>query len=146
MWQPQPSGPEIGLKIKWKEGGGAKSAEFFEDITGAGRKENLKDWVKVIESLKANKIRLQIPSAPTPGLDALEGKVLYILNDMQEKGIFEIEKEVEDAFKVEDIDSDELDAACKKLASQGFLDVIKDPSGDNFYRKRSPLGKDDLSS
>jgi len=72
--------------------------------------------------------------------------VLYILNDMQEKGIFEIQKGVEDTFKVEDIDPDKLDDACQKLASQGFLEVIKDPSGDNFYKKRSPLGEDDLSS
>ena len=97
-------------------------------------------------SLKAGEIRLQLPSAPTPGVDSLEGKALYILNDMQEKGMFEIEEEVEDTFKVEDIDPDELVAACKKLASQGFLDVIKDPSGDDFYKKRSPLGEDDLSS
>ena len=74
------------LKIKWKEGGEAKSAEFVEDIAGAGRKENLKDWARVIESLKAGEIRLQFPSAPTPGIDTFEGKVLYILNDMQEKG------------------------------------------------------------
>ena len=134
------------LKIKWSEGGVAKSAEFVEDIAGAGRKENLKGWVKVIESLKEGKIRLQFPSAPTPGLDKLEGKVLYILNDMQEKGIFEIQKGIEDAFKVEDIDPDQLDGTCQKLASQGFLNVIKDASGDNFYKKRSPLGEDDLSS
>jgi hypothetical protein len=39
------------LKIKWKEGGEAKSAEFIEGIAGAGRRENLKDWARVIESL-----------------------------------------------------------------------------------------------
>jgi len=134
------------LKIKWKEGGKARSAEFVEDIAGAGRKENLKDWARVVELLKAGEIHLQFPSAPVPSIDTLEGKVLYVLNDMQEKGIFEIQEGVEDAFKGEDVDPDELDDACRKLASQGFLEVIKDPSGDNFYKKRSPLGEDDLSN
>ena len=63
----------------------------------------------------------------------------------RKKGIFEIEEEIENTFNI-DTDPDPVEAACDKLVSEGSVDVIPDNSGDKFYRKRSPLGEDDLSS
>jgi hypothetical protein len=66
---------------------------------------------------------------------------------MQDKGCFEIQGEVERQFKPEgELDSDDIERACQELVSTGLVTVQGDPSGDNFYRKRSPLGEDDLSS
>jgi len=132
------------LKVTWKEDSVTKSAEFTEDIIG-GRKKDLKDWAKVIQSLKSGKITIQkLPNAP-PSIETLEGKILHVLGDMQEKGTFEIEEEVETEFKL-DLDIDQIEEACEKLASLGLVDKDPDSSGDVFYRKRSPLGEDDLSS
>ncbi len=64
---------------------------------------------------------------------------------MQEKGVFEIEEETETQFKL-DLDPDNVEAACEKLASMGFLDKTPDNSGEVFYRKISPLGDDDPST
>ena len=66
---------------------------------------------------------------------------MHILADMQEKGVFEIEGEVEDEYKV-DLDPDEVQAACDTNRSQGLVERIPDPSGDVFYRRLSPLGED----
>jgi len=132
-------------KIKWMEKGRERKVEFVEEVTG-GRKKDLKDWAKVIEALKNGSMNIQIPSSLPPDANTLEGRILSALNDMQEKGVFEIEKEIEDSYGIQNVDPDEIEAACKKLTSEGFLDEINDASGDNFYRKRSPLGQDDLSS
>ena len=132
------------LKIDWQESGKTRHAEFSEEIIG-GRKKDLRDWAKVIDGLRSGKTAIQRPRNVPPDTDSLEGKILYVLGDMQEKGAFEIEEEVEDEFKV-DTDPDEVETAADKLVSDGFLDVTPDKSGDKFYRKRSPLGEDDLSS
>ncbi len=132
------------LKVTWKTDSGVKSEEFTEDIIG-GRKKDLKDWAKVIQSLKSGKIMIQRLPNPPPSIDSLEGKILHMLGDMQEKGTFEIEEEVESEFKL-DLDIDLVEEACEKLASLGLVDKNPDSSGDVFYRKRSPLGEDDLSS
>jgi hypothetical protein len=42
---------------------------------------------------------------------------------MQEKGVFEIENKVEQNFGV-DLDPDDVEAACEKLASAGFTDKV----------------------
>jgi hypothetical protein len=132
------------LKVSWKSDSAVSSAEFTEDIIG-GRKKDLKDWAKVIQSLKSGKIMIQRLSNPPPSTDSLEGKILHVLGDMQEKGTFEIEEEVETEFKL-DLDIDQIEQACEKLASLGLVIKNPDSSGDVFYRKRSPLGEDDLSS
>lgn len=133
------------LRISWKlSGGGEVHAVFTEELIG-GRKKDLKNWAKVILGLRDGMIKVQKPSSPAPSIETLEGKVLHILGDMQEKGIFEIEQEIESEFKV-NLDPDVVEEACKKLASLGFLDSNPDPSGEVFYRMRSPLGEDDLSS
>ncbi len=133
-----------GIKVKWRDGANERSAEFSADLYG-GRKKTLKDWAAVIEGLKSRRINVQLPSAQPPARDSLPWRIMQVLGDMQEKGVLGIEEQVESSFKVE-LDPDEVDEACQDLAEQGFLDRISDPSGDNFYRKRSPLGEDDLSS
>jgi len=132
------------LKVTWKENSATKNAEFTEDIIG-GRKKDLKDWAKLIQSLNSGKITIQRPRNLPPGIDTLEGKILHVLGDMQEKGTFEIEEEVEKEFKL-DLDIDQIEQSCEKLALLGLVDKDPDASGDVFYRKRSPLGEDDLSS
>jgi hypothetical protein len=132
------------LKVEWNDNAKMRHAEFSEEIMG-GRKKDLRDWAKVIEGLRAGKIQITRPKADIPNQDTLGGKILSVLGDMQEKGTFEIEEEVETAFNVS-LDPDQIEAACDTLVSQALLDVIPDNSGDKFYRKRSPLGQDDLSS
>jgi hypothetical protein len=134
------------LRIKWKdENGMERSNEFMADSEHRGRKVDLANWSDVINRLKDGSLKIRYPKAPYPKIGTLEGKILYTLGDMQEKGSLDIEEETEEAFKIE-LEPDDVDEACRKLVSQGFLDEIDDPSGDNFYRKRSPLGEDDLSS
>lgn len=133
------------LQIKWKDSGVERKTEFIAEITDPSRKKGLKDWAKVIDSLKAGTIKINYPSVPPPTTESLEGKVLYILGDMQDKGTFEIEEQTENLFKL-DLDPDDVEAACKKLVSAGLVDLIESKDGDSFFRKRSPLGSDDLSS
>ncbi len=135
------------LKIKWLDKGSEKKAQFIADIKSTGRKVDLKDWVGVIDSLKAGTLKITYPASPPPNKDTLDGKVLYILGDMQDKGLLEIEEQTEEYFKVE-LEPDEVEVACKKLVSLGFVDKVESSSSDRFYRRRSPLGKneDELSS
>ena len=131
-----------GLEIGWNDGGEKRSVVVTEDFVG-GRKKSLKDWVPVIESLKAGKQKLVgIPSAPP--IDTLQGKIVRVLSDMQEKGVLEIEEDVEEEFNL-DLEPDDVQAACDELTSMGALIRYPDPSGDVFYRRVSPLGEDDLS-
>lgn len=120
-----------------------KGAEFTEEFTGR-RKKNLNDWAAVIQSLKKGNLNL-VTVPKTPPIDTLEGKIVHVLSDMQEKGIFSIEKEVEEKFKIS-VDPDEIQAASDKLAKDGAVDRFPDSGGDVYYRRRSPLGEDDLSS
>jgi hypothetical protein len=139
---------EIGLpslEVQWIDPSqGERNVIFHQRITDTRRKRNLNDWAVVIQRLKSGEQKFAfLPPLPSPE-KTLEGKVLYVLNDMQEKGVFRIEKEIEDQFKI-DADPDEVEEACRKLVASGFIDVVKDPA-ENFYRRRSPLGEDDLSS
>ena len=135
------------LKIKWLDRGSEKKAQFIADINSTGRKIDLKDWVKVIDSLKSGTLKITSPATHPPNRDTLEGKVLYILGDMQDKGLLEIEEQAEEYFKLE-LGPDDVEAACQKLTTLGLVDKVESNSGDSFYRRRSPLGKneDDLSS
>ncbi|MHB2035142.1 MAG: hypothetical protein ACYCPW_00150 [Nitrososphaerales archaeon] len=127
------------LKIKYKEGSSEKNAEFIQKITG-GRKKNLNDWSKIIEDLQNGKIKIKIPSW-LPDKDSLESRIIDTLSDLQEKGIFEIEKEIETKYKI-DLDPDQVETACNNLVSKGILEK----KAEDFYRLPSPLGIDDLSS
>jgi len=130
------------LEVKWREGSEERGRVFVEAVTGRSRRRNLNDWAPVIERLKTGDQKLiSVPKAP--GVEALEGKIMGIMSDMQWKGVLGIEEEVEERFKTE-VGPDEVQAACDKLCSQGLL-VRKPEPGDVFYRKRSPLGDDDLS-
>jgi hypothetical protein len=128
------------LEVKWREDAHEKGRVFIERLTGRSRRRNLNDWAAVIERLKAGDQRLiQLPKPP--GAESLDGKIMIILADMQRKGVFEIEEEVEEQFKVK-LDPDDVQAACTRLADSGLLEKIPDPSGDIYYKKRSPLGED----
>ena len=132
-----------GMVIQWNDGKQARSAVVVQAMM-EGRNKTLKDWAPVIENLKAGRQKLiAIPKAPP--VDTLEGRIVHVLSDMQERGVLEIEEEVEDGYKV-DLDPDEVQSACDSLASQGLLTRYPDSSGDIFYRRASPLGEDDLSS
>lgn len=68
---------------------------------------------------------------------------MVILADMQKKGVFEIQQEVEEQFKLK-LDPDNVQAACDRLVRSGLLQRMPNPSGDAYYQKRSPLGEDAL--
>lgn len=131
------------LEVRWTAETEEKGAEFTAVLTGR-RKKNLSDWAAIIQRQKKGNLSLvTVPKAPP--IDTLEGKIVRVLSDMQEKGMFTIEEDVEAKFEV-DLGSDEVQEACEKLAKDGALDRFPDSSGDVFYRRRSPLGDDDLSS
>lgn len=124
------------LKVSWVENGERKSAEFEQMLTGRSRKMNLNNWADLIEKLMSKSVDITSIPSPPP-LDTTVGKVAYVMWDMQSKGILEIEQRTEEQFKVE-LDPDQVEAACQTLIAQGFLEKETDPSGDAFYRKRSP--------
>ena len=131
------------LEVRWDESGTERSTTFSEGMMGRrGRK--LEDWAPVIENLKAGRQKL-IPIPEAPSKDTLQGKIVQVLSDMQEKGILEIEEAVETQFSL-DLEPDEIQSACDTLSDQGLLKKYPDPGGDVFYRKASALGEDDLSS
>lgn len=132
--------PEI--KVRWRSGANESNAVFAQTLIG-GRKKNLNDWAKLIDDLRTGKRKISIP-ATTPARDTLEGKIFYILGDLQEKGPLEIEEDVEEKFSL-DLDPDDVQAACDRLAKDGL--VLKNHSyGLETYKRISPLGKDDPSS
>lgn len=131
-----------GFELEWEGNGTRRSFLMVQAEERPGK--GLKDWVPIIENLKAGRQKLVAIPQP-PSTDTLGGKIVRVLSDMQEKGVLEVEEEVEDQFKVE-LDPDEVQAACDVLASQGIIRRHPDSSGDIFYRRASPLGEDDLSS
>jgi len=137
------NGAKPKLEIKWLEGRRERSTEFSQRLTGK-RSRNLDDWARTMERLRKGKLSLvSLPEAP--GLDTLEGQVLRVLSDSQEKGILTIGHLVEDAFKIE-LDPNQVKVASEKLTSAGLVKRRRDSSGENFYHKRSPLGDDDSSA
>lgn len=132
------------LQVKWSDHGVARSAEFVQQLTGPSRRKNLNDWASVVNRLRAGKLKVaSLPPSPDP--DSLQGRILGVLGDMQEKGLFVIEKEVEDRYKVK-LDPDDVEEACKKLSASGLITNLSPPKEDPFYRKVSPLGEDDLGA
>lgn len=130
------------LEVKWNEGGQVKVTEFIQQITGGSRRKNLNDWAAVIERLKSGKQKLR-PLPPLPNKDSLEGKIIYILGDMQEKGLLTIEREIEEKFRV-DLDPDQVELACDELVKEGLLRERGTQGEDPFYQKVSPLADEDL--
>lgn len=133
------------LEVAWTDGQGAtRATEFVQQISGASRRKNLNDWAKVIEKLRAKQLKIT-PLPPSPGGDTLDGRILGILGDMQEKGLLTIENEVEERYKV-DLDPDDVEAACERLITAGLILKPMPRYEDVYYRKASPLGSDDLSA
>lgn len=131
------------LEVRWKDQAGTHDIVFTETLTGK-RQRNLNDWALIIDGIKDGSRKLiTLPNPPTT--ETLEGKVMHVMADMQEKGPLEIEEDVEGEYKVE-LDPDEVQVACDRLSSQHFLIRSPDTSGDVYYRRSSPLGEDDLSS
>ncbi len=133
------------LEVSWTGGGGAaRTTEFVQQISGASRRKNLNDWAKVIEKLRAKKLKIT-PLPPAPSGDTLEARILGVLGDMQEKGLLTVENEVEERYEV-DLDPDDVEAACEKLVAAGLVLKPAARYEDIYYRKASPLGADDLSA
>jgi hypothetical protein len=125
------------LSVKYQDEHGQRELVFIEMLTGR-RAMNINDWADVIENLKAGRQPLlSLPAPPSAG--TLEGKIIHVLSDMQEKGMFSIEEEIETEFKV-DLDPDEVQAACERLADQGLILRHPDSTGTVYYQKASPLG------
>jgi len=133
------------LEVRWTDkSGAARATEFVQQITGGSRKRNLNDWAKVVEKLRRNQQKIiTLPSAPAD--DSLEGRVLGALGDMQEKGLFTIESEIEERFGL-DLDPEEVEEACGRLVAAGLVKNLAPPEEDPYYRKVSPLGDDDLGA
>ena len=131
-----------GIELEWDDGKGKRSVLVVQGEERKGK--GLRDWAPVIENLKAGRQKLVAIPQP-PSVDTLEGKIVRVLSDMQEKGVLEVEEEVEEQFKV-DLDPDDVQAACDALAAKGMVKRYPDSSGDVYYRRASPLGEDDLSS
>jgi len=133
------------LEVSWTDGEGAPGAtEFVQQISGASRRRNLNDWAKVIEKLRGKQLKIT-PLPPAPSGDTLEARILGVLGDMQEKGLLTVESEVEERYKV-DLDPDDVEAACDKLAAAGLILKAVPRYEDLYYRKVSPLGADDLNA
>jgi hypothetical protein len=133
---------EIGrpsLGVSWKAKDGSHSRVFIETMVGR-RAKNLNDWAVAIENIR-NGTQKFVALPPPPSTETLEGKIMHVLADMQEKGTLEIESEVEDEYNL-DLDPDDVQNASDRLASQRLLIRLPDSSGDTFYRRASPLGED----
>lgn len=133
------------LEVSWtgKDGEGMRT-EFVQQVTGGSRRKNLNDWAKVIQRLKAGQIKLaRLP--PHPGAETLEGRILGVLGDMQQKGVFTIESEVEARYKLE-LDPDDVGSACARLSTSGLVRKFSPPGEDESYSLVSPLGEDDLTA
>jgi len=129
------------LEAKWQEAK-EEGRVFVERLSGRSRRRNLNDWAIVIERLRTGNQKI-IPLPQTPSVDTLDGKIVRVMADMQRKGVFEIEQEVETQFKAK-LDPDDVQSACQRLADGGLLEKLQDKSGDMHYQKRSPLGDDAL--
>ena len=131
------------LEVSWKDTNGSHTAVFTENLTGR-RMRNLNDWALVIENIKNGTQKL-VPLPMTPSVDTLDGKVMHVMADMQEKGVFEIEEDVESEYGF-DLDPDEVQAALDNLSSKHLLTQSPDSSGVVFYPRSSPHREHDFSS
>lgn len=131
------------LEVRWRDGGVSKVTEFVEQETGRSRRRNLNNWAAVIERLRDGKQKIvNLPSQP--GRDTLEGKILFNLADMQEKGVLTIEQELEKRFDL-DLDPEQVEQACENLVAQRLVQRTSPRGEGGFYVKISPLGEDDLN-
>jgi hypothetical protein len=127
------------LQVEWEDENGGHELVFTETLTGR-RNKNLNDWAAVIEGIKGGTVKLT-PLPKAPSTDTLEGRVMHVLADMQEKGVMEIEEDVEGEYHI-DLDPDQVQAACENLSSQSLVVRSPESSGDVYYRRASPLEGD----
>jgi hypothetical protein len=135
------------LKISWTGSSGEgeiTNIEFQETLTERDRKKSLADWAGIIQRLKDGTLSPHKP-INLPQRDSIEGRIYTILGDMQTKGSIQLEEEAEKRFGIE-LEPEEVETAFGNLVSLGLVERIADPSGDSFYKMRSPLGEDDLST
>jgi len=125
------------LEVVWDDASGRHARTFTETLTGR-KARSLNEWAPIIENLKAGRQKL-VNVPPAPSTDMLEGKIVHVLSDMQEKGLFSIEEAVETEYNLA-LDPDDVQAACERLAAEGFLVRSSELTGDAFYRRVSPLG------
>ncbi|MDG6915562.1 MAG: hypothetical protein JRM90_06295 [Nitrososphaerota archaeon] len=131
------------LEVTWTDGGNTRKDEFVQQVTGRSRRKNLDDWAGVIQRLKAGSASL-VKLPPAPKGETLEGKVMVVLGDMQQKGLFTIEEEVEERYKV-DLDPDDVEAACARLVASGLVKRFSASDEDDSFARVSALGEDDLT-
>ncbi len=133
------------LEVKWTDKSGVvRETEFVQQITGGSRRKNLNDWPNVIEKLGAKEQKISVLPVP-PDAGTLQGRILAVLGDMQDKGLLTIEDEVEERFGV-DLDPDEVEEACQRLVAAGLVRKVAPQGEGPYFRKVSPLGDDDLSA
>ncbi len=130
------------LEVVWNTGSRVKTTEFVQQVTGGSRVKNLDDWKPVIERLMAGKQTIiQLP--PLPAEETDQGRVIRVMGDMQEQGILTLTDRVNKEFMSE-LDFDGIQAACEELVKTGLLERTNSLADDPFYRRKSPLGEDDL--
>ena len=125
------------LEVAWNDAEGNHARTFTQTLTGR-KAHSLNDWAPTIENLKAGKQKL-VSVPPAPPTDTLDGKIIHVLSDMQEKGVFSIEEAVETEYGLE-LNPDDVQAACDRLTTEGLLVRNSELTGDAFYRRVSPLG------
>jgi hypothetical protein len=130
------------LEVRWEESGIIKSTEFVQRIIGGSRRKNIDDWAAVIDRIRTGTQKI-VKLPPPPAANTLPGRILYVLGDMQEKGLFTIESEVSQKFGLT-LGPDQVEEACGQLVAQGLVRRLGGPGEDPFYQKISPLGEDDL--
>ena len=131
------------LEIEWNDGQ-KKRTEFIQEVTGKSRRKNLNDWAVVIERLRQGKQKIVDLPLP-PEADTLEGRILRLLSDYEERGPLTIELELEKRYNAE-LELDEVQAACDKLVSTGLVSKTVPPGEEAYYAKVSPLGRDNLEA
>jgi hypothetical protein len=115
--------------------------EFVTKIKSSSEENNVDGWAGIISDLNDGKYSLNLsgvsvnapPAAQQQQHDNdLQDRLLVVLGDMQWKGLFMIEKELEDEY-LERVDPDEIESLCQNLVRDVVLEV--DDTGE-FYRKR----------
>ena len=118
-------------------------AEFQEQITGK-RDCQLDEWAPLILKVKSgvlnDKIHLALRlTSLYPSVQTLEGKVFYILGDLQRKNAYEISSQIEEKFN-EHVSLQDVEIVCLNLSKQGWIDeMFRDYSLPLLYCRNSPL-------
>ena len=85
------------LEVEWNDHGSKRNYVFTEV---SHRAQNLNDWTQIVENLKSGKQKL-VALPAVPPIDTLEGKIMHVLADLQEKGVLTIEGSIRETFNVD---------------------------------------------